>query len=285
MTAAPDLQSWLELEHRVDYWAWVDGHPDTDIRDSLLVLREHWRDMNARFFDSVMVEPYITLDEPAKPQQWAEARRVSSWGSRLEIRIRPSLAGAHRQFVQDALLHEMIHQHIVEQQPGVPDGHGPEFTDHANRIGAELGLPAVVDAAQWPMCVAPPDRYGAAWPQDAWAGWQQRSQLSPVNSHTDTMTAELVWQTWRNQHDALWERALELRQRGNTLPAAYARLGLLPEPKPEPRTLKDIPRRLRDELLAEAHAQVLSGLKINQLPQGAQQALLAQTRAQLKHST
>jgi len=249
------------------------------------VLRALWHDCSAQYFDSKLIEPYITLDEPAKPAQWAEVRKVSSWGSRLEIRLRPSLAGAHPQLLVDGLLHEMIHQHILERQPGVSDGHGPEFTEHANRIGAELGLPAVVDAAQWPMRVAPPDRDGAACPQDAWAGWQQRSQLSPVNSHTDTMTAELVWQTWRNQHDALWERALELRQRGNTLPAAYARLGLLPEPKPEPRTLKDIPRRLRDELLAEAHAQVLSGLKINQLPQGAQQALLAQARAQLKHST
>ena len=47
--------------HRVDYWAWVENHADTTSRDSLLVLRDHWRDTNTRFFDGRMLEPYITL--------------------------------------------------------------------------------------------------------------------------------------------------------------------------------------------------------------------------------
>ena len=79
------------------------------------------------------------------------------------------------QFVKDVLIHEMIHQHIMEHQPGVNEnsyhGHGPVFTEHCNRIGPELGLAEVVvrnrkkgaetrpKAAQWPHCVAPPDRY------------------------------------------------------------------------------------------------------------------------------
>ena len=47
------------------------------------------------------------------------------------------------------------------------------FTDHCNRIGQKLGLDEVVvrnrggkklpKAAQWPHCVAPPDRYGGAY--------------------------------------------------------------------------------------------------------------------------
>jgi hypothetical protein len=47
------------------------------------------------------------------------------------------------------------------------------FTDHCNRIGAELGLAEVVvrnrggkklpKAAQWPHCVVPPERYGGAY--------------------------------------------------------------------------------------------------------------------------
>ena len=177
--------------HRVDYWTWVENHADTTTRDSLLALRDHWRDCNTRFFDARMLEPHITLTEPSAPQIYGQCCSVSSWGSRLEIRLRPSLLdGTHphmngsredrMQFVKDVLLHEMIHQHIMEHQPGVNEesyhGHGPVFTDHCNRIGRKLGLAEVVvrnrgrkklpKAAQWPHCIAPPDRYGGAYRPD-----------------------------------------------------------------------------------------------------------------------
>jgi hypothetical protein len=167
----------------------------------LVALRDHWRDCNTEFFESVMVEPYITLTEPSAPQIYGQCWSVSLWGSRLEIRIRPSLLGGthpqivvpylpdpdhadsviadsagyeagRTQFVKDVLLHEMIHQHVMEHQRGVDEsayhGHGPVFTAHCNCIGAELGLAPVVvrnrgdkkpKAAQWPHCVAPSDRY------------------------------------------------------------------------------------------------------------------------------
>lgn len=177
--------------HRTDYWAWVENYADTASRDILLSLRDHWRDCNTRFFDGIMLEPYITLTEPSAPQIYGQCCSVSSWGSRLEIRIRPSLldgthphmapgagyAAGRMQFAKDVLLHEMIHQHIAEHQPGVNEasyhGHGPVFTDHCNRIGAELGLATVVvrnrgakklpKAAQWPHCVVAADRYEGAY--------------------------------------------------------------------------------------------------------------------------
>jgi hypothetical protein len=193
--------------HRIDYWTWVEKHADTASRDPLLLLRDHWRECNTQFFDGIMLEPYITLTEPSAPQVYGQCCSLSSWGSRLEIRIRPSLLnGTHPQiqatlkqvfdprsgeasyivdhpatkagrlkFVEDVLLHEMIHQHITENQPGVDEssyhGHGPVFTGHCNRIGQGLGLSDVVvrnrkkgaesrpKAAQWPYCVAPPERY------------------------------------------------------------------------------------------------------------------------------
>ena len=47
------------------------------------------------------------------------------------------------QFVNDVLTHEMIHQHIMEHQPGVDEEsyhwHGPVFTDHCDRIGQNSG--------------------------------------------------------------------------------------------------------------------------------------------------
>jgi hypothetical protein len=170
--------------HRLDYWRWVEQHADPDTRDKLLVLRDHWHECNQRYFDGRMLEPYITLTEPSAPQVYGQCCPVSSWGSRLEIRLRPSLlAGTHphlsgdaagrTQFVKDVLLHEMIHQHIMEHQPGVNEssykGHGPVFTAHCNRIGSSIGLADVVvrnrngaqaaKAAQWPHCVAPASRY------------------------------------------------------------------------------------------------------------------------------
>lgn len=188
-------------QHRIDYWTWVEKNADTATRDRLVVLRDHWRECNTKFFNAIMLEPYVTLTEPSAPQIYGQCWPVSSWGSRLEIRIRPSLLGGthpqivipylpdpdhadsviadwrgyeagRTQFVKDVLLHEMIHQHIMEHQRGVDEsayhGHGPVFTAHCNRIGAELGLAPVVvrnrgdkkpKAAQWPHCVAEPDRY------------------------------------------------------------------------------------------------------------------------------
>ncbi len=173
---------------RIEYWEWIEQHAVPAMRDRLTELRDHWQDCNDRYFDGRMVLPYITLTEPSAPTILGQCCSVSSWGSRLEIKLRPSLlVGTHPmirrtgisadgrlQLVKDVLLHEMIHQHVMEHEPDVNEsayhGHGPVFTAHCNRIGAELGLDEVVvrnrkgskspKSPQWPHCVAPPDRYG-----------------------------------------------------------------------------------------------------------------------------
>jgi hypothetical protein len=117
---------------------------------------------------------------------------VSSWGGKAEIRLRPSLlTGEHPHmrseqsfqegrflFVADVLLHEMVHQYHMEITGQMEDdyhGHGPEFRDVANRIGADLGLPPVrmskkrgpdkdlPSCAQWPHCVRPSEYYLGAY--------------------------------------------------------------------------------------------------------------------------
>ena len=173
---------------RIDYWEWIEQNSVPTMRDKLLVLRDHWSDGNDRYFGGRMVLPYITLTQPSMPSLIGQCCSVSSWGSRLEIKLRPSLlSGTHPmlrrtgigevgrlQLVKDVLLHEMIHQHVMEHEPSVDEesyhGHGPVFTAHCNRIGALLGLDEVVvrnrkgsklpKSPQWPHCVAPPDRYG-----------------------------------------------------------------------------------------------------------------------------
>ena len=176
--------------HRLGYWQWIEANAVPRDRDILLPLRDHWRDCNTRYFGGVMTEPYITLTEPSKPSLLGQCCPVSSWGSRLEIKIRPSLlSGAHPRmlagsgdvhgrylFAADVLLHECIHQwqmEITGQTEGSYHGHGPAFARKANEAGAALGLPAVavrnrdgsreMVCAHWPHNVRDPAHYLGAW--------------------------------------------------------------------------------------------------------------------------
>lgn len=178
------------LAHRADYWTWVEAHSTEPQRGTLLALRDHWRTVNAEHFGKLMAEPYITLSEPSTPSLLGQCYAVSSWGSRLEIRIRPSLllgthpriAGGDRyregrlRFVADVVTHEMVHQWHMEHSGISEDayhGHGPSFTECANGIGRSWGLPPVVAkrrngseeprAAQWPHNVRPADYYAGAY--------------------------------------------------------------------------------------------------------------------------
>lgn len=178
------------LLHRTDYWLWVDLHATESERSALLGLRDHWREVNARYFDGAMTEPYITLTEPSTPRTYGQCCSVSSSGGRLEIRIRPSLLDgthpalvpgeAHRpgrmRFVADVLTHEAVHQwqcEITGATEGSYHGHGRTFTAKANEIGAALRLPRVAvrnrrgsrDAvsAHWPHNIRPDGYYLGAY--------------------------------------------------------------------------------------------------------------------------
>ena len=106
------------------------------------------------------MKPHILLAEPKSPRALGDHANISGWGSKNQIRIRPSLwDGSHPQvkageeyaegrflLVADVLLHETIHQYhdeITGQAEKSYHGHGPAFRDECNRIGKELGLPPV----------------------------------------------------------------------------------------------------------------------------------------------
>lgn len=177
-------------EHRIDYWAWVELHAVPAMRDTLLRLRDHWLMVNDTYFDGVMTLPYITLTEPSTPSTYGQCCSVSTWGSRLEIKLRPSLlTGTHPhmaagemheagrlRFVADVLTHEAIHQYHREISGKTEvsyRGHGPAFTNSANTIGAKLGLLGVAPrnrkgtkvaiASNWPHCVRDPAYYLGAY--------------------------------------------------------------------------------------------------------------------------
>lgn len=177
-------------EHRADYWTWVKRHGAEPARSALLALRDHWQRVNASHFRGRLLLPYITLTEPSEPRRFGQCCPLSSWGSHMEIRIRPSLLdGSHPAmrdgdgyaagrfaFVADVLCHETIHQWQAEVTSKTEDayhGHGPTFTARANEIGAALGLAPVVArnrggsteprSAQWPHNVRPAGHYGHAY--------------------------------------------------------------------------------------------------------------------------
>jgi hypothetical protein len=129
--------------------------------------------------------PYLLLTQPSNPRRLGDAGLISGFGGRSQIRIWGSLirqthpytrygsgdAEGIARFIEDILLHEMIHQ---EQQEvtgfteAADHGHGPHFRDRCNAIGERLGLPPVKSRRErpacqhWPHNVRPKDYYRGA---------------------------------------------------------------------------------------------------------------------------
>ncbi len=180
-----------EIEHRKGFWEFVEKHGAPWHKQHLGRLLELWLQWNEEHFASALIPPYILLSEPASPNVLGGCARISGFGARSQIRIRPSLLrGDHPHvrpglsyaegrflFVADVLLHEMIHQYQQEVTGNTEEsyhGHGPMFRDIANEIGEKLGLSLVrtsknrgkekdlPSCAQWPHCVRPDEFYQGA---------------------------------------------------------------------------------------------------------------------------
>src|SRR5215208_5831422 len=120
-----------------------------------------WEEWNDRFFEGILVPPLVQLAEPGQTHCYGDCSPYSGLaGIRSRIRLRPSiLAGTLRdlkhgsrnkqglrRFLEDVLLHEMIHQwhrEVTGQDDAGYGGHGPAFSQKANEIGTKLGLPPV----------------------------------------------------------------------------------------------------------------------------------------------
>ncbi len=121
-------------------------------------LWERWEEWNEVFFGRAMTVPVLLINEPSNPRRLGDCGPVSGFGCSSQIRIRPSLlTGTHpamrrgsrdptgrRRFVEDILLHEMVHQ-WQQEVDGRSDesyhGHGPAFGEKANEIAVKLRLP------------------------------------------------------------------------------------------------------------------------------------------------
>jgi hypothetical protein len=180
------------LSHRHQFERFVLEHAEPWHREHLGRLFKNWRTWNGEHFESRLEPPYLLLAEPAYSRAYGCCCALSGFGGRSEIRIRPSLVrGSHPHvragedyregrnlFVDDVLLHEMVHQwqfEVLGDPEPAYQGHGPLFRDVANRIGAVLGLSPVRDCkrrgadkdlpscAQWPHCVRPANHYRDAY--------------------------------------------------------------------------------------------------------------------------
>ncbi len=183
-----------DIDHRASFVDYVMEHAEEWHRTHLTHLYECWEGWNEDHFASQLWPPYIQLAEPSNPRRFGQCGPVSGFGGKQEIRLRPSLlTGTHPRvnagsgyahgrtlFVDDVLLHEMIHQWQQEISGKTDEGyhgHGPAFRNMANVIGARLGLGRVRTSKErgedkdlpscsyWPHIVRPkdPDYYQGAY--------------------------------------------------------------------------------------------------------------------------
>lgn len=201
-----------DIAHRMAFEQFVLAEATPFFRQFLGRLYERWHAFNQRWFEGTLTVPYLTFGTPRVPRALGTCARLADWGGRLQICLRASLVdGSHPlllpdddflpgrlRFLDDTLLHEMIHQWQFEvagdAEPGYK-GHGPGFAAECNRIGAQLGLPLVRPAkqrgphamrpscAQWPLNVRPTEHYQGA------LAWQITGEL--VERHLPARTSTL----------------------------------------------------------------------------------------------
>ena len=192
MTTALALPLTDEI-HRQDFARFVQSAAHEWYKEHLGRLYAQWVAYNRAYFDGQLPQvPYITFGTPGSAHTLGLCANISNWGGRLQITIRRSLIDgkykrlkpgeAYRhgreKFVDDVLLHEMVHQlqmEVLNNDEPSYKGHGPLFAAVCNRIGDLLDIPhvrpakargkqkAMPSCAQWPTCVRPPDYYEGAY--------------------------------------------------------------------------------------------------------------------------
>jgi hypothetical protein len=150
-----------DKKHRKDFAEYATHDSASDWhREHLERLYAFGISVNRDRFKGACIQPHIVLAEPKMPRALADHAPVSGWGSRNQIRLRPSvITGQHKllkdgdeyaegrmRFVEDVLLHESVHQYadeVLHNPENSYKGNGPVFAGECIRIGAALGLPPV----------------------------------------------------------------------------------------------------------------------------------------------
>ena len=158
-------------------------------------LYRHWGRVNVHYFGGRLKEPHFTLGVTG-PRSFGFCKALTDFGASLQITVSFRVVfGQHRlmrvawpsqgikRFVRDIVLHEVVHQwqHEVLANPeSAYHGHGPRFCAECNRIGEELGLPAVIVrrrgqkgsgqplCSEWPYSVRPEGFYLGDLDESPW---------------------------------------------------------------------------------------------------------------------
>jgi len=133
-----------------------------------------WETFNENFFEGEMTTPLILLSDPGSDDEesdWIGAYDHKDGISYIGISTSlfhslteqdsPEFEEIKFKFIEDILIHEMVHQLIEET--GAYDvneqqylGHGHKFAEVCNRVGEKIGLSPVY-VNQRPYCFAWPD--------------------------------------------------------------------------------------------------------------------------------
>src|SRR5437016_3018440 len=87
---APSLDP-ADIAHREEFRRYVLQRAEEWHRRYLSHLYERWEQWKGDDFGGEMNAPYIMLGEPSAPQRYGDCSKISCWGGRSQIRIRPSL--------------------------------------------------------------------------------------------------------------------------------------------------------------------------------------------------
>jgi hypothetical protein len=123
-------------------------------RQAPRALYEGFAAYNAEHFDGALKQSLILLTAPASPRAEGDYVAQDVHGIPSRIRISPRFERIGIQYLQDILLHEMVHAWQAEVLNDLEKGykgHGPKFCQKANEIGTKLGLaPVAYSGPTWP---------------------------------------------------------------------------------------------------------------------------------------
>lgn len=184
-----------DKEHRRAFMSYCVSSAEEHYKRFLRVLYAHFEQWNKDYFYAQLFPPHFLMLEPKSPKAEGDYSPRSGWGSKSQIRIRPSFFdGMHPHLINgsrneegiqrywlDIALHEMVHLYcheILNEPEKAEKGHGIVFAQECTRIGAFMGLPPVgpvrkklnkqglITCGRWPSNVRPGDYYLGAYRPD-----------------------------------------------------------------------------------------------------------------------
>jgi Domain of unknown function (DUF4326) len=226
---------------RAEIFRYSMEHASPAIRDHIQHLCEEWIEYNDVYFGGALTEPFLAFEEPGFTTCYGEYSTVSAFGGSGQIMIRPSLLAGTlqdfrqgnrnkegmRRFMDQVLLHEMIHQWQYEVN-GTDlgefhnyGGHGDTFSWKANEIGARLELSPVrlrnkkshsrgtahlPNPSQWPHNVTPVSYYLGAYVPAS------RDEEAKLREHLSIVLRRHGIEKVRHTTDEVWQAIEEARE-------------------------------------------------------------------------